>query len=331
MNRPEAERMLGGYATGTLTDAEKRALFAAALEHQELFEALFDEEALRELLEDPEARKQLLAVLPQQEPCKPLKLWRRPVFMGLAASLFALVTTSLLVWRSPLLRSLPATPSEIGTPAQQAILQDKSEPATSSPAPRQPESPLKAKAAGKAQLADRAESGVSKAAPVALEVFPRAEDKKERKDTEIVTALPKLAKAPELSRRAEPVGAMVAEARRAKNAEDSMQAGAGISETEASPFRSTLERLPGGQARLKVTWGPRGQLYVLKRTTTATTVVSPREAISGKPGMKTTLFELALGESDALDVYVLTETVVDPGSLSATGPIQGQRRRVYPE
>ena len=56
----DMRRLLGGYATGTLTEAERRALFEASLHDQQLFEALADEEALRELLEDPAARAALL-------------------------------------------------------------------------------------------------------------------------------------------------------------------------------------------------------------------------------------------------------------------------------
>jgi hypothetical protein len=56
----DVRKLLGGYATGTLTEAEKQALFAAALEDAELFNVLADEEALRELLDDPAARAQVL-------------------------------------------------------------------------------------------------------------------------------------------------------------------------------------------------------------------------------------------------------------------------------
>ena len=51
----DVRKLLGGYATGTLTDEERNLLFSAALEHQELFDALADEEALRELLAGEEA------------------------------------------------------------------------------------------------------------------------------------------------------------------------------------------------------------------------------------------------------------------------------------
>ena len=57
------EQILGGYATDTLTEEEKRQLFEAALQDQTLFDALADEEALKALLADPETRQQILASL----------------------------------------------------------------------------------------------------------------------------------------------------------------------------------------------------------------------------------------------------------------------------
>jgi hypothetical protein len=60
MTPREAELLLGGYATGILTDQERKALFDSALGNQALFDALADEEALRDLLADPGARAELL-------------------------------------------------------------------------------------------------------------------------------------------------------------------------------------------------------------------------------------------------------------------------------
>ncbi len=57
------EQILGGYATNTLTDEEKRELFEAALLDQMLFDALADEEGLKALLTNPAARQQILASL----------------------------------------------------------------------------------------------------------------------------------------------------------------------------------------------------------------------------------------------------------------------------
>ena len=61
------EHLLGGYATHTLTDEEKRQLYEAALNDQALFDALADEEVLKVMLADPEARRRILASLEATE------------------------------------------------------------------------------------------------------------------------------------------------------------------------------------------------------------------------------------------------------------------------
>jgi hypothetical protein len=63
MSPQDIRKLLGGYATGTLTPEEQQALFAAALEDQELFDALAQEQPLRDLLTDPSARATLLSSL----------------------------------------------------------------------------------------------------------------------------------------------------------------------------------------------------------------------------------------------------------------------------
>jgi hypothetical protein len=95
----EAEKLLGGHATGTLTEAERRTLFAASLDHQEIFDALMDEEALRELLADPEAKAQLLAAL--AAPPKVVPFWRRTGLLSAVAGLILAATASLVYLRSP--------------------------------------------------------------------------------------------------------------------------------------------------------------------------------------------------------------------------------------
>jgi hypothetical protein len=62
------ERLLSGYAAGTLSDEERRALFAAALEDQAVFDALAREQSLKELLDDPGTRRILLEALRTAEP-----------------------------------------------------------------------------------------------------------------------------------------------------------------------------------------------------------------------------------------------------------------------
>jgi len=69
MKDEDIQNLLGGFATGTLTESERELLFGAALHNQELFNALADEEALREFLADPASRRRLLQAL--QQPPEP--------------------------------------------------------------------------------------------------------------------------------------------------------------------------------------------------------------------------------------------------------------------
>jgi hypothetical protein len=64
VKRDDIRKLLGGYATGTLTDAERKALFEAAMEDQALFDTIADEGVLKDLLDDPQARAYLLEALP---------------------------------------------------------------------------------------------------------------------------------------------------------------------------------------------------------------------------------------------------------------------------
>ncbi|HWQ52725.1 MAG TPA: hypothetical protein VN442_03510, partial [Bryobacteraceae bacterium] len=101
MNRREVEKLLGGYATGTLTDEEREALFAAALEDQSLFDALAREQPLRDLLAEPAARAHLISVLGEERPPLGVRIaaWlRRPQAIALAAgAAVALVAVALFV------------------------------------------------------------------------------------------------------------------------------------------------------------------------------------------------------------------------------------------
>src|SRR5262249_19101936 len=63
MTNDEIRKLLGGYATNTLTEAERKSLFEAALENQEVFDALQEEQALKELLADPVSRVQVRQAL----------------------------------------------------------------------------------------------------------------------------------------------------------------------------------------------------------------------------------------------------------------------------
>ena len=59
MREIDVRKLLGAYATGTLSPAEERRLHEAALDDQQLFDALADEDLLREALEDPVFRNRL--------------------------------------------------------------------------------------------------------------------------------------------------------------------------------------------------------------------------------------------------------------------------------
>ncbi len=97
MNPAEARKLLGGYASGILTEQERKALFEAALEDQELFEALADEQALREVLAAPAARQHLLRALDRQ-PVTGFRAWlQKPKVWALSAATAAAAIMTLVV------------------------------------------------------------------------------------------------------------------------------------------------------------------------------------------------------------------------------------------
>src|SRR5437764_354761 len=79
MRDAQIERLLGGYATDTLTESERQQLFEAALDDQELFNALQDEHALRELLQDTGSRRMLLQAA-REHRSEPAPSWGRARF-----------------------------------------------------------------------------------------------------------------------------------------------------------------------------------------------------------------------------------------------------------
>lgn len=139
MSREDIARLLGGYATGTLTPEEQQALFAAALEDQALFDELAREQALRDLLREPAARGQLLAAL--EDPPRWYRRfgqWRfgdwmpRPTALTAAAACLLLLGAA-AVWR-PWRGNQPSKPDLIATalpqeapagPAQPAVVEQK--------------------------------------------------------------------------------------------------------------------------------------------------------------------------------------------------------------
>lgn len=89
MRDGQIERLLGGYATNTLTEPERQALFEAALEDQDLFNALQDEQSLRELLDDSASRAMIEQVLNESRPAPTRGWFARPWAWGLAGCVAA--------------------------------------------------------------------------------------------------------------------------------------------------------------------------------------------------------------------------------------------------
>src|ERR1700683_2227249 len=89
MSRQEIQKLLGGYATDTLSEAERSALFAAGIEDQELFDALAKEQALRDVRQDPSARQQLIVALGPAPARHWLRWLRQPAVLAMAGGMAA--------------------------------------------------------------------------------------------------------------------------------------------------------------------------------------------------------------------------------------------------
>jgi hypothetical protein len=99
MNREDAQKLLGGYATGNLSAEERRLLFEAALDDQELFDALAEEQTLKDVLDDPVSRERVrLAVAASP---RPRGWWTRPWILVPAAGALAaaVLTVALVDWK----------------------------------------------------------------------------------------------------------------------------------------------------------------------------------------------------------------------------------------
>lgn len=153
MKREDIDKLLGGYATDTLTDEERRQLFAAALEDQKLFDSLADEEALRATLSDDATRRELLtAVRPSGQTRSRRWVFSHAFQAAAACAALLLVAVFVVRWRQPVplkqtefamvrTAQAPVPPSPVVSEPPQA------KPAAKLDAPRQMETEAKAKAA----------------------------------------------------------------------------------------------------------------------------------------------------------------------------------------
>jgi hypothetical protein len=128
MSREEIQKLLGGYATDTLSEAERRALFEAALEDQELFDALAKEQGLREMLQDPSARRQLIEALGTAHEPIAARAWRglgwlhRPAALAMAGVAVLLIVGGLALRQAQRPPRREAVVAEVTVPQSEATL-----------------------------------------------------------------------------------------------------------------------------------------------------------------------------------------------------------------
>ena len=100
MTKHAAQRLLGGYAFGTLTPDEQGELRRAALDDQEIFDALVDDEALREALADPAVRRELLEALERPTLRDRLRRWlHQPATLGHLSAATAVMFVAFVSWQ----------------------------------------------------------------------------------------------------------------------------------------------------------------------------------------------------------------------------------------
>jgi hypothetical protein len=172
VTRDDARKLIGGYATGSLTESERRLLFEAAMEDQDLFDELAREQELKELLDQPGARDRLIAAV---TPTGRSGAVKRPIWIwsaiAMAAVVFGVSTWSLL--RTP-------KPAEVA----------RVEPRAAQPAPPaavdrvQPSLPLKSPPPANRPAAEK------KAAPAPPAGAPAAEAKKDERGASLDAAQP---------------------------------------------------------------------------------------------------------------------------------------------
>jgi hypothetical protein len=139
MSHEDIRKLLGGYASNTLTESERRALFEAAIEDQEIYDALQQEQALKELLDDPASRQQIRRAL--ETPAAKARanwwsqrwVWGSASAVAVGAAIFAIVLS-----RSPQTKPVQiASNQDVTSTLPQEKRETVAEPAA--PAPIAPE------------------------------------------------------------------------------------------------------------------------------------------------------------------------------------------------
>jgi hypothetical protein len=329
MKRAEAEKLLGGHATGILTETERQALYGAALEHQALFDALMDEEALRELLADPAARAQVLAALAPAPP-KVVPFWRRPGVIGAAAGLIVATTAGLAVLRSP--QDLPrpvVTPETAAAPSPEAKALPPAAPGKPRPKPEATLNRALEAPAAPAPAPVAAPIVAPPPVPVPQAAGAPAEEARARMQAESrrMEAREEMAKKAEVADRyrsaaMEAVSPAPTPAHRV--AVTAVASPAAPMVVEAPAW--SLEALPDGATRVRVAAAPEAHVALLRRNRSGAEVLRPEPTEASGPWS----FRVRLAPGDALDLYVLSGPVADAGKLPEAGPVDGFRARIHP-
>lgn len=357
MKRAEAEKLLGGYATGTLTEPERRTLFAAALDHQDLFDALADEEALRELLTDPVVKAQLLAALSTAAPPKVVPFWRQPGILGAAAGLMVAATAGLAYLRSPVsvppleqreaakapaakavavppVAQTPAAPARTLAPARSRQEPPKPIQAMEAPEPKAPPAPASPAAAPYLVGASNQAAGASFRAS---EDMARARMQADSRRMEAQDSLAKKAEAPRPTASAalmEATGAISPPPAAPKaKASGGVRVSAAVADVaniaNVAPAWA-LEPQPDGMTRVTVIAPRVPQALLLKRGASGVEVVKPQVGEARMEGATRWRFQIRLATGDVLDLYLLNTPSNEPAQLPETGPVDGFRARIYP-
>jgi hypothetical protein len=174
MTRDEIRGLIGGYATGSLSEAERKILFDAALEDQELFDELAGEQALKEALEEPGAKQRLLGALTGTE-----SRWKNAWALGVAAAASVALIAGVLVLRPTSKVEKPEQIAQVERPAlpepdapvvipRPAVPAPKVARAPVEAAPVQPELKKEAAPAGEPAAELQADATVAIASPPAI-------------------------------------------------------------------------------------------------------------------------------------------------------------------
>jgi hypothetical protein len=173
MSKDEARKLLGGYATGSLSEAERKVLFEAALQDQELFDELAGEQALKEVLDEPGARQRLIAAL---EPPRKHRVWL--LAMASATVAIALVIGIVVLQRTPpppqQIAQVLKSPGPVNAPAAPPVAQPPPVRRKVAPAPPPPPVAELQKAEAENKAADQVQEAKPQAAAGALRQFAAA-------------------------------------------------------------------------------------------------------------------------------------------------------------